>query len=137
MTPVRAGFFYKTETPIHYSNVQLLDPILKIPTRIKIGKDELGKNVRYSTTTGAVIPKMRLEFTPRDKTKVFNPKLDTKPDDVWKVTYKPFTVEKPTFFNKKYRVSGRALKPMSPAERKARATLQRVIHEVVPRPIRR
>ena len=56
-TPFRAGFFYKTESPIHYTNVQLIDPLHQKPCKVRFGVDAEGKNVRFSSMSGAVIPK--------------------------------------------------------------------------------
>eukprot|EP00461_Guttulinopsis_vulgaris_P000636 UN00636 len=89
-SPVRGGFFYKTETPIHYTNVQLVDPITQLPCKVKFAKDLAGTNIRYSTTSGAVIPKPKREYKKVDKSKKMNNVLDTKPEDVWAVTFKPF-----------------------------------------------
>lgn len=89
-TPVRGGFFFKTESPIHYTNVQLIDPIHNKPCKIRFGKDESGHNVRYSSLSGAVIPKKKVEYKKKDKSKNMNKKVDTKPEDVWEVTFKPF-----------------------------------------------
>ena len=40
---------------IHYSNVNLLDPVLKVPTRIAV-KDLKGEMVRLSKRSGCIIP---------------------------------------------------------------------------------
>lgn len=89
-SPFRAGYFYKTESPIHYTNVQLIDPIHQKPCKVRFGKDEAGKNVRFSSMSGAVIPKTKIEYVRKDKTKKMNRTLDTRPEDVWAVTFKPF-----------------------------------------------
>ena len=89
-SPFRAGYFYRTESPIHYTNVQLIDPVHAKPCKIRFGKDASGENVRFSTMSGAVIPKQRRDFVRKDKSKKMNKVMDTHPDDVWKVTFKPF-----------------------------------------------
>ena len=43
------------EKTIHYSNVNLLDPVLHIPTRIAV-KDLKGEMVRISKKSGCIIP---------------------------------------------------------------------------------
>ena len=42
------GEIIKVEAPIHASNVMLLDPKTKKPTRVKIEKDEKGKKIRIA-----------------------------------------------------------------------------------------
>ena len=42
------GEIIEVEAPIHASNVMLLDPKTKKPTRVKIEKDEKGKKIRIS-----------------------------------------------------------------------------------------
>ena len=42
------GEIIETEAPIHVSNVMLIDPKTKKPTKVKIEKDSKGKKVRLS-----------------------------------------------------------------------------------------
>ena len=42
------GEIVEVEAPIHASNVMLLDPKTKKPTRVKIERDEKGKKIRIS-----------------------------------------------------------------------------------------
>lgn len=42
------GEIIETEAPIHRSNVMLLDPKTKKPTKVKIEKDSKGKKIRIS-----------------------------------------------------------------------------------------
>ena len=42
------GEIVEVESPIHASNVMLLDPKTKKPTRVKIEKDEKGKKIRIA-----------------------------------------------------------------------------------------
>lgn len=42
------GEIVEIEAPIHISNVMLLDPKTKKPTRVRIEKDEKGKKIRIS-----------------------------------------------------------------------------------------
>ena len=42
------GEIVEVEAPIHASNVMLLDPKTKKPTRVKIERDEKGKQIRIS-----------------------------------------------------------------------------------------
>jgi large subunit ribosomal protein L24 len=45
------------EAPLHVSNVMLLDPETKQPTRVGVRKNDDGKNERYSKKTGKSIPR--------------------------------------------------------------------------------
>ena len=47
----------EVEAPLHISNVMLLDPETKEPTRVGVRKGEDGKNVRYSKKTGKNLPR--------------------------------------------------------------------------------
>jgi large subunit ribosomal protein L24 len=47
----------EVEAPLHVSNVMLLDPETKEPTRVGIRKGPDGKNERYSKKTGKTIPR--------------------------------------------------------------------------------
>lgn len=49
------GGIIKKEAPIHISNLNLIDPSSKKPTRIGRRKNEEGKSVRYSKKSGEVI----------------------------------------------------------------------------------
>ena len=42
------GEIVEVEAPIHASNVMLLDPKTKKPTRVRVEKDEKGKKIRIS-----------------------------------------------------------------------------------------
>ena len=42
------GEIVKVEAPIHCSNVMLIDPKTKKPTKVRIEKDEKGKKIRIS-----------------------------------------------------------------------------------------
>lgn len=49
------------EAPLHVSNVMLLDPETKQPTRVGIRKNDDGKNERYSKKTGKTVPRPVIE----------------------------------------------------------------------------
>ena len=49
------GGILKNESPIHLSNLMLLDPATGEPTRIGRKKDKDGKLVRYSKKSGEII----------------------------------------------------------------------------------
>merc|ERR1740117_1748861 len=54
--------------PVHYSNALLVDPSTGKPTRILMGSDAEGNNIRVAVKTGAIIPKP-LEQGKRDTPK--------------------------------------------------------------------
>ncbi|RLN14328.1 hypothetical protein BBJ28_00022702 [Nothophytophthora sp. Chile5] len=56
-TPVAAGRSYLSPSPIHYSNVNLVDPSIGKPTRVAIRFTDEGEKVRVSKKTGTIIPK--------------------------------------------------------------------------------
>jgi large subunit ribosomal protein L24 len=47
----------EVEAPLHVSNVMLLDPETKQPTRVGVRRNDDGKNERYSKKTGKTIPR--------------------------------------------------------------------------------
>ena len=73
------------EQAIHYSNVNLIDPLTNVPTRVfrKILDD--GTKVRVSKVSGAVIPKP--EVTRRKPPNAVVTKDCTLDADVWEITY--------------------------------------------------
>jgi large subunit ribosomal protein L24 len=83
-TTAATGSTVKLESPIHMSNIQLIDPSNNQPTRIKHAYTEDGVRVRVSKSTGVIIPK------PENKplrTFPLNPMTDTPTDIVLKRTY--------------------------------------------------
>ncbi|OAO17141.1 hypothetical protein AV274_1167 [Blastocystis sp. ATCC 50177/Nand II] len=87
-TDEQAGGIFEAESFIPYSNVQLLDPESKKPTKVKINKVD-GVRQRVSLSSGKVIPKPQ-ESMQRSHpvTSAIGPK-DTAPSDVLAVTYNP------------------------------------------------
>ena len=47
----------EVEAPLHWSNVMLVDPETKQPTRVGIRRNDDGKNERFSKKTGNVVPR--------------------------------------------------------------------------------
>ena len=45
------------EAPLHVSNVMLLDPETKQPTRVGVRRNDDGKNERFCKKTGKTIPR--------------------------------------------------------------------------------
>jgi len=74
--------------PLHYSNVLLVDPVDKAPTRVGVRVEPDGSRVRFSKRTGAVIPKPA--YVKKDKgDKPANSFEETPPEEAARVTYKP------------------------------------------------
>lgn len=77
------------EFPIHVSNVQLVDPTINAPVKVKYGYLEDGTRVRLSKKTGAILPKpdrSHLTYMARTKQKEASD-LDTRGDLVLEKTY--------------------------------------------------
>ena len=86
---VRRRKTVQKESPVHISNVSLIDPEKAVPTRIKYGFLEDGSKVRISKKSGAMIPKpdrSALKYMNRTKGKEAGAN-DTKPEDVLEKTY--------------------------------------------------
>lgn len=74
------------ERSIHYSNVNLVDPVTGFPTRVNYSFLEDGTKVRISKRSGAIIPKAQYEK--KVKTYITSEDSDTlKEEDVWAATY--------------------------------------------------
>jgi len=87
---VRRKKTIQKESPVHVSNVSLIDPETTKPTRIKYGYLEDGTKVRIAKKSGALIPKpdrSNMKYINRTKGKEAGPN-DTKPEDVLEKTYK-------------------------------------------------
>mmetsp|Transcript_3108 Transcript_3108/g.4377 ORF Transcript_3108/g.4377 Transcript_3108/m.4377 type:complete len:178 (-) Transcript_3108:125-658(-) len=85
------GKTIQTERTIHYSNVNLVDPVTGRPTRVTRKYLDDGTKVRVSKKSGAIIPRpdiLALRRRPVDTTTVTE--SDTTGDeDVWEITYVP------------------------------------------------
>ena len=74
------------ERSIHYSNVNLVDPVTGFPTRVNYSFLDDGTKVRISKRSGAIIPKAQYER--KVKTYITSEDSDTlKEEDVWATTY--------------------------------------------------
>lgn len=76
---------YKKERLIPYSQVAVVDPVTKKPTRVIRRRDTSGKVVRVAKS-GAIIENRSV---PPPRPKKVNAATDTKPEDVLAVTYVP------------------------------------------------
>lgn len=87
---VRRKKTIQKESPVHVSNVSLIDPEKGEPTRVRYGFLEDGTKVRISKKSGALIPKpdrSNLKYINRTKGKEAGPN-DTKPEEVLEKSYK-------------------------------------------------
>jgi large subunit ribosomal protein L24 len=85
------GAWFETETPVHVSQLALLDPEDGTPTKIKWKKDhESGELLRISKKSGKVIerPEWVNEAMP-DRSKYDEQEWDTSADVLAEVTYTP------------------------------------------------
>lgn len=81
------------ERSMHYSNVNLVDPVTGLPTRITYSFLEDGTKVRISKRSGAIIPKPEILKQMPLKSSIVSEESDTDNDEaVWKVSYE----EKPS-----------------------------------------
>lgn len=76
--------FFMVEKGIHVSNVSLIDPVTKEPTKVYWKYLENGEKVRISKTSGAEIPN-----PPKPVIKRVAGPFDTNPDIVAKKTFHP------------------------------------------------
>jgi len=75
------------ERSLHYSNVNLVDPVTGFPTKVNWSYLDDGTKVRISKRSGAVIPKPDVW---KSKMRNILPSEDSdtvKDEDVWAVTY--------------------------------------------------
>ncbi len=78
------------ERSIHYSNVNLVDPVTGKPTRIYKKYLDDGTKVRVSKRSGAIIPKPEiLNQRKKPMSMSYTESCTSSDDDVWKVTYDP------------------------------------------------
>lgn len=90
----KPGGVYRVESPIHVSNVNLVDPSTQASTRVAIKYDEAGNKVRVAKASGAIIPwpneVLRERAKPRPSTA--GP-LDTAPEAATAVTFQGLEAE--------------------------------------------
>lgn len=83
-----AGTTIQEERPIHYSKVNLVDPVTGLPTRVSRRILEDGTKVRVAKKSGAVIPRPQV---PKPPINSIVTESDTLDEDVWEFTYEPTT----------------------------------------------
>jgi large subunit ribosomal protein L24 len=83
----RAGGVFSVESPIHVSNVNVVDPSTGKPTRLAFRRGEDGQRVRIAKRSGAEIPRPA-ELTVRKTARQAEASvLDTPVDEVGRATY--------------------------------------------------
>ncbi|ETV96654.1 ribosomal protein L24 [Aphanomyces invadans] len=91
---VAPGRIYLAPGPIHYSNVNLVDPSIGKPTRIGIRFAEDGERLRISKKTGTVIPKPDVLKERQAPRRTETGPLDTAPEDVLERTVEDWEVKR-------------------------------------------
>lgn len=74
---------------IHYSHVNLVDPVTNTPTRISKKILEDGSKVRVAKKSGAIIPRPDILTVRKRARSSIVTESDTLDEDVWEVTYNP------------------------------------------------
>ncbi|KAG6977364.1 hypothetical protein JG688_00000384 [Phytophthora aleatoria] len=93
-TPAAAGRSYLSPSPIHYSNVNLVDPSIGKPTRVAIRFTEEGEKVRVSKKTGTIIPKPAILKERHNPRRTETGPFDTAPEDVLERTVEDWEVKR-------------------------------------------
>jgi large subunit ribosomal protein L24 len=76
------------ERSLHYSNVNLVDPVTGFPTRVSRTFLEDGTKVRVAKKSGAIIPRPEILSIRKRPARTNVTESDTvKDEDVWEVTY--------------------------------------------------
>ena len=83
----QSGKRVKVERFIHYSNVNLVDPITRIPTRIAVETGPDGSMIRVSKRSGAVIPLPDRPVVVKDISKLVDSSKDTAPEVALQKTF--------------------------------------------------
>ena len=75
---------------MHYSNVNLVDPVTGLPTRVGRKILEDGSKVRVAKKSGAIIPRPEILLSrKRPQSVVATESCTNDADVVWEVTYQP------------------------------------------------
>lgn len=75
------------ERSMHYSNVNLVDPVTGLPTRVTRKYLEDGTKVRVAKRSGAIIPRPEILSERRKPKKMNATESDTPAEYVWEITY--------------------------------------------------
>ena len=86
----RVGRIVMRERSMHYSNVNVVDPVTGLPTRIEKRILEDGTKVRIAKKSGAIIPRPEiLTQRRRPKNMTISDSCTSDANDVWEITYQP------------------------------------------------
>ena len=83
------------ERSIPYCNVNLVDPVSNLPTRISYSYLEDGTKVRVAKKSGAVIPRPDIGRLRKRPISSVITESDTTEQDVWEITYEDFDQAQP------------------------------------------
>uniref|UniRef100_A0A6U3V9H2 Large ribosomal subunit protein uL24 C-terminal domain-containing protein n=1 Tax=Ditylum brightwellii TaxID=49249 RepID=A0A6U3V9H2_9STRA len=84
------GRVIQRERPVHYSTVNLVDPVTGLPTRVFRKYLEDGSKVRVSKKSGAIIPRPDvLSERRRPLNSTVTESCTNSDEDVWEFTYVP------------------------------------------------
>mmetsp|Transcript_19224 Transcript_19224/g.33382 ORF Transcript_19224/g.33382 Transcript_19224/m.33382 type:complete len:211 (-) Transcript_19224:514-1146(-) len=75
------------EMGLHYSQVNLIDPVDGLPTRIKIGYLEDGSKVRIAKRSGSIIPRPEILMERRTPRSTVVGEKDTVPEEALRETF--------------------------------------------------
>jgi large subunit ribosomal protein L24 len=78
------------ERTIHYSNVNLVDPVLGVPTRIIKKILDTGEKVRVSKKSGTIIPRPEILKFRRKPISSIVTESCTSEDDAWEISYQDY-----------------------------------------------
>ena len=75
---------------MHYSNVNLVDPVTGLPTRVGRKMLEDGSKVRVAKKSGAIIPRPEILLQRRRPQSLsVTESCTSNADAVWEITYQP------------------------------------------------
>lgn len=83
------GRTIQKERSIHYSNVNLVDPVTGLPTRVFRKYLEVGTKVRVAKRSGAIIPRPEILTIRKRPVSQIVTESDTVDEDAWEITYQP------------------------------------------------
>ncbi|KAL4162237.1 hypothetical protein PRNP1_002784 [Phytophthora ramorum] len=95
-TPAAAGRSYLSPSPIHYSNVNLVDPSIGKPTRVAMRFTDEGEKVRVSKKTGTIIPKPAVLKERHNPRRTETGPFDTTPEDALERTVEDWEITRLT-----------------------------------------
>lgn len=89
------GKTLQIERSIHYSNVNLVDPVTEKPTRVRRKVLETGEKVRIAVKSGAIIPRPDILTMRKRPINSIVTESCTSENDAWEITYSEFVPPTP------------------------------------------